>query len=110
MQAKANGKTEDEIRQLVEQVVAAKKASVLAECKKHLEASLGRLDTPAQVLNRLAPSSGSTGSNISAPSENLNQEGAESKGSDNLGLAIVAEEFLDKTNPTIEEDISRRDQ
>jgi hypothetical protein len=104
LNAKVNGKTDEEIRQLVEHEVSAKKTSVFEECKKHLEASLGRLDTRAQVLNRLVPS-GSSGSNASAVAEELNQGASQATDSENLGVAIVAEDLLHKTMPTMEEDI-----
>jgi hypothetical protein len=56
MQAKANGKPDDEVKLLVDNAVAAKRSAVIEICKGHLKASLGRLESAAQIQRRLAPS------------------------------------------------------
>lgn len=56
MQAKANGKTDDEVKLLVDAAVARKRTETIEVCKAHLRASLGRLELSAQIQRRLAPS------------------------------------------------------
>ena len=56
MQAKANGKTDDEVKLLVDDAVATKRTETIEICKAHLKASLGRLESSAQIQRRLAPS------------------------------------------------------
>lgn len=58
MQAKAAGKSDDEVKLIVEEAVSEKRAETLAVCKGHIAASLGRLDTTGQLLRRLAPQQG----------------------------------------------------
>lgn len=60
MQAKANGKTDDEVKLLIDSAVASKRTETIEICKAHLKASLGRLDSPAQIQRRLAPSAAAT--------------------------------------------------
>jgi hypothetical protein len=109
LKAKADGKTVDEIKQLVEQVVAEKKAYVLDVCKNHLKASLGRLETRAQVLNRLAPSDSPIKADPAAIIEELNQESSEPVSSENLDVAIVAEELLNNTPSSSSEETDEID-
>ena len=56
MQAKANGKTDDEVKLLIDAAVAAKRTETIEICKAHLKASLGRLESSVQIQRRLAPS------------------------------------------------------
>ena len=56
MQAKANGKTDDEVKLLIDAAVAAKRAETIEISKAHLKASLGRLEFSVQIQRRLAPS------------------------------------------------------
>jgi len=56
MQAKTSGKTDDEVKLLIDAAVAAKRTATIDICKAHLKASLGRLDLSAQIQRRLAPS------------------------------------------------------
>lgn len=56
MQAKANGKTDDQVKLLIDAAVASKRTETIEICKAHLKASLGRLDSSAQIQQRLAPS------------------------------------------------------
>ncbi len=90
--ATAEGKSEDQIKLLVEDEVSKQRASVVEVCKAHLKASLGRLETKRQVLKRLAPSSSeaiSEGGESGA--EEVVDEESEALVSDNLEVAVVAE-------------------
>ncbi|GAA0575904.1 DNA sulfur modification protein DndB [Craurococcus roseus] len=58
MSARAGGKTDEEVRALVDEAVAAKRKETLDVCREHLRSSLGRIESAAQVLRRLAPVSG----------------------------------------------------
>jgi hypothetical protein len=60
MQAKANGKTDDEVKLLIDAAVASKRTETIEICKAHLKASLGRLDSSVQIQRRLAPSAAAT--------------------------------------------------
>ena len=62
MQAKANGKTDDEVKLLIDAAVASKRTETIEICKAHLKASLGRLDSSVQIQRRLAPSAAGTSS------------------------------------------------
>ena len=52
MKAKAEGKSDEQVRTLVEQEVSSKKAAVLETSKAHLRASLGTIDSRADVMKR----------------------------------------------------------
>ena len=58
MQAKANGKSDDEVKLLVDAAVAEKRTATIETCRGHLRASLGRLEPAAQIQRRLAPVAG----------------------------------------------------
>ena len=62
LQAKANGKTDDEVKLLIDAAVAAKRTETIEICKAHLKASLGRLESSVQIQRRLAPSATVTAS------------------------------------------------
>jgi hypothetical protein len=98
--ATAEGKTEDQIKLLVEDEVSKQRASVVEVCKAHLKASLGRLETKNQVLRRLAPSpSGTAGEVEEAAADDDVEETTEDAAGDNLEIAIVAETLID-SEPT----------
>jgi acetolactate synthase small subunit len=62
MKAKAEGKSDDDVKLLVDAAVAAKRAATIEICKGHLKASLGRLDSQTQIVRRLnAAEAASTG-------------------------------------------------
>lgn len=101
MKAETEGKTEDQVKALVEQEVAKQKAAVLEVSKGHLKASLGRLDGRKQVLRRLIPPNAETGAGDDAEpnAEDLvNSEGVEPIG-DELDVALVAEDLLSDPEP-----------
>jgi hypothetical protein len=60
MQAKTSGKTDDEVKLLIDAAVAAKRTATIDICKAHLRASLGRLDSSTQIQRRLTPSATAT--------------------------------------------------
>jgi hypothetical protein len=68
MQAKTSGKTDDEVKLLIDAAVAAKRTATIDICKAHLRASLGRLDSSTQIQRRLTPSAtGTTSGEVEGP-------------------------------------------
>ncbi len=57
MQAKANNKTDAEIKQIVDNAVAEKRKATQETCRAHIKSSLGRFDPPDQIGRRLEASS-----------------------------------------------------
>ncbi len=93
MQAKANGKTDDEVKLLVDAAVAAKRAATIDICKGHLRASLGRLDSSIQIERRLAPSA-----NIPASVEGADTQEAEpAVEQTDLEVAVAADHLQHQT-------------
>ena len=94
--AMAEGKTEDQIKLLVEDEVSKQRISVVEVCKAHLKASLGRLETKNQVLKRLAPSAPGTATEVEdSAADDAGEEVDEEAAADNLEVAIVAETLID---------------
>jgi hypothetical protein len=97
MQAKANGKSDDEVKLLVDAAVAAKRTATIEICRGHLKASLGRLDSPDQIVRRLDPSEGAStgleGSNNleTEPSDNSAEQTA-------LEVAVAADSLQHQTD------------
>ena len=90
MQAKANGKTEDEVKLLVDAAVAAKRTATIDICKGHLKASLGRLNSSIQIQRRLAPSANTPAAAEEADSHEV--EPAEPSGEQtDLEVAVAAD-------------------
>jgi hypothetical protein len=54
LQAKAEGKTDDEVKLLVDAAVAAERSKTIEICKEHLKASLGPIESSSQIQRRLA--------------------------------------------------------
>jgi hypothetical protein len=84
MTAKANSKSEDEIKKLVDTEVAKKRAETIETCKEHLRASLNRLETPAAALKRLAPSAA-----MSPDEAETKEEGPEEAEAEPTDLAVA---------------------
>jgi hypothetical protein len=109
--AKVEGKTDEQIKQLVEQEVSTKRAASLDVCKAHLKASLGRIDSRAQVLKRLVSVSpeGPVDEGAGSEVDEEEQEVNEPVSSENLEVAIVAEDLLNSSAPTPESEEAPKD-
>jgi hypothetical protein len=95
MQAKANGKSDDEVKLLVDAAVAAKRTETIEICKAHLKASLGRLESSAQIQRRFAQSAAVT---VSDEGESPDTEPAIEQ--TDLDVAVAADHLQ---HPTEEE-------
>ena len=84
MEAKANGKSDDDVKLIVDAAVAEKRAATIEICKGHLKASLGRLESPAQIVRRLDPSKGA-----SAELEGSDQPEVEPAAADQTDLEVA---------------------
>jgi hypothetical protein len=93
--AKANGKSPEEIEKLLNEAIAEKRKQTIEICKGHLKASLGRIDSRSQVLNRFSQT-------ISGPTTDADAQDAESglvevdnelATTANLDVAIAADEL-----------------
>jgi DNA-sulfur modification-associated len=91
MQAKASGKSDDEVKLIVEAAIAEKHAETLTICKGHIAASLGRMEMPAQILRRLVPSEGSA---AGESSDNIDTDtGDHTTEPTTIALAVAADEL-----------------
>jgi hypothetical protein len=86
MQAKANGKTDDEVKLLVDGAIATKRTETIEICRAHLKASLGRLDSSAQIQRRLAPSA-----TVTAPGEGESPDAEPTVAQTDLEVAVAAD-------------------
>lgn len=97
MTARASGKSEDEIKLLVETEVAKKRAETIDACKEHLRASLGRVETPAAALKRLASVAMAAGSSEESETTKTDIEEGEPKATD-LAVAVAADNLHHPTD------------
>ncbi len=106
IKAETEGRTEDQIKVLVDQEVAKQKAAVLEVSKGHLKASLGRLDTKNQVLKRLVPTdadpSASEEQDLAGEDQLVDDDPA--LVADDLEVALIAEDLLSEPEPEPETD------
>jgi hypothetical protein len=102
MKAETEGKTEDQIKSLVEDEVSKKRVEILEVSKGHLKASLGRLDSSKQVLRRLNPTM-VVGATKVAEEQEADQEET-TINSDGLNEALLTEELLASPEPSPQTD------
>jgi hypothetical protein len=86
MQAKANGKTDDQVKLLIDAAVANKRTETIEICKAHLKASLARLDSSAQIQRRLAPSA-----SVTVPGAGESQDAEPTVAQTDLEVAVAAD-------------------
>lgn len=91
--AKAAGGTDAEIKKLYEDAVANKKTSVQVECKLHVSTSLGKLESAAQILERLGGASAAPTASADG-TEELDGVTAEPRSAQELDLAVATDELL----------------
>lgn len=93
--ARAEGKSDDEVKKLTTEAVEAKRQSVLQVSKAHLKASLGRVDTKAAILKRFdAATKGQSDPAAVEELESLSEsESAEEQSNDRLEVAIIANDL-----------------
>jgi len=89
-EAKASGNSDTEAKEVVERMIIAKRQQVEQVCKKHLEASLGRVEKSKDLLKRFSAEGPETVAN------NL----AVSKGdADFVSDSLIADEVLHDASP-----------
>jgi hypothetical protein len=94
MQAKTAGKTEAEIKQIIEKEVSDKRPSVFEICKGHLKASLGVVGSQNQAIKRLSPTAGSAeDEGESAETEAAAESEGTNPAEEDLNVALVAEDL-----------------
>ncbi|HJU16002.1 MAG TPA: DNA sulfur modification protein DndB [Stellaceae bacterium] len=94
--AKASGKTDEEVRALVDEAVSAKRKETLEVCREHLRSSLGRFESAAQILRRFGLV------NASSPADQMADSGepdetAAGDSTVSLEVAIAADQLQHTT-------------
>ena len=102
MKAETEGKTEDQIKSLVEDEVSKKRVEILEVSKGHLKASLARLDSSKQVIRRLI-STMIVGATEVAEEQEADQEET-TINSGGLNEALLTEELLASPEPSPQTD------
>ncbi|NVI09252.1 DNA sulfur modification protein DndB [Paraburkholderia youngii] len=104
--ATSEGKSEEQIKAIVDLEVVKEKARILEVSKGHLKATLGRIDSRKQVLARLVPSGSHDGGDdeSESPLENDLMEQSDAGTEDAIETAIVADELLSDPEPMPETD------
>jgi hypothetical protein len=94
MQAKTSGKTEADIKQIIEKEVSDKRTAVFEICKNHLKASLGAVSSQNQTIKRLSPTAGAVADEgEAAETEAVAESDSTNPAEEDLNVALVAEDL-----------------
>jgi len=99
--ARAEGKTDDEIKKLIEKEVADKRTAVLQVSKGHLKASLGRVESKAAIVKRFGVATAdkltSSDADLDSPESVLDADSEATATQEMLEVALVANDLTSGT-------------